>query len=545
MKISRLAVMMSSSIAASPSITQKNVGMKSLKVALPALILFSNIIAEAAPKRNFVFILVDDLGCRDLGYEGSQFHETPHIDRLAASGMRFDQGYAACQVCSPSRASIMLGQTPARHGITDWIGAKTGTDWKRNNNVLPAEYTRNLPHKDIPLAEAFRDAGYTTFFAGKWHLGTKGSWPEDHGFMINKGGWDVGSPRGGYFSPWTNPNLESGPDGQSLTKRLADETASFIDAHQDKPFLAYLSFYTVHGPTQTTEELCNKYREKAQQMGLTNNEKRFAFRRRLPVRQVQDNPIYAGMVESLDNAVGIVMEKLKATGLDKNTVVIFTSDNGGVSSGDSFSTSLLPFRGGKGMMWEGGIREPYIVHVPGMTQPGSSSQVPAIGMDFYPTMLELAGLPLKPEQHVDGVSLVPVLKGGEIPERDLFWHYPHYGNQGGEPSSIIHSGDWKLIFYHEDGRNELYNLVDDVGENTDVATGHPEKTADLRQRLDNWLVETSAKIPQPDPRFTEETFAAKLKAAREVRMQKLEKQHADFLDKNMKPSPNWWGSTAD
>ena len=173
--------------------------------------------------------------------------------------------------------------------------------------------------------------------------------------------------------------------------------------------------------------------------------------------------IYAGMVESLDTAVGMVMDKLKETGLDKNTVVIFTSDNGGVSSGDAFATSLLPFRGGKGRQWEGGIREPFIIHVPGMTPPGSSSQVPVIGMDFYPTMLQLAGLPQMPKQHVDGVSLVPLLKGGEIEERDLFWHYPHYGNQGGEPSSIIRSGDWKLIYYHEDGRDELYNLADDIG----------------------------------------------------------------------------------
>jgi arylsulfatase A-like enzyme len=499
----------------------------------------------SADKLNFVFILVDDLGCRDLGYEGSTFHETPHIDALAESGMRFDQGYAACRVCSPSRASIMLGKATPRHGITDWIGAATGTQWNRDDRVLPVEYVHNLPQEDTTLAEAFRDGGYQTFFAGKWHLGSEGSWPEDHGFMINKGGWNVGSPGGGYFAPWNNPRLESGPDGESLTLRLANETAAFIDANQDKPFLAYLSFYTVHGPIQTTEELCNKYRDKAKASGLTENESRFQFRRRLPVRQVQDNPIYAGMVEMLDTGVGIVMDKLTETGLDKNTVVIFTSDNGGVSSGDSFSTSLLPFRGGKGMQWEGGIREPYIIHVPGLTQPGSSSQVPAIGMDFYPTMLELAGLPLKPEQHVDGVSLVPLLKGKTIAERDLFWHYPHYGNQGGEPSSIIRSNDWKLIYYHEDGRSELYDLATEIGEESDVASQHPETVAEMKKRLDAWLSDTSAKIPQPDPRFTQEKFDARLKRAREVEMPRLETQHADYLDKNKKPSPDWWGSATD
>ncbi|GAA5508706.1 sulfatase [Novipirellula caenicola] len=501
--------------------------------------------ASAATQRNFVFILVDDLGCKDLGYAGSTFHETPHIDALAASGMRFDQGYAACQVCSPSRASIMLGKATPRHGITDWIGAASGMKWNRDDRVLPAEYEHALPKQDTTLAEAFREAGYTTFFAGKWHLGTKGSWPEDHGFMINKGGWDVGSPKGGYFAPWENPRLESGPDGESLTLRLAEETASFIQSSQDKPFLAYLSFYTVHGPIQTTEELCNKYRDKAEKMGLTDNESRFTLQRRLPVRQVQDNPIYAGMVETLDNAVGIVMQKLKETGLDKNTVVIFTSDNGGVSSGDAFSTSLLPFRGGKGMQWEGGIREPYIIHVPGMTQSGSSTDTPVIGMDFYPTMLELAGLPLRPEQHVDGVSLVPVLKGDSIADRDLFWHYPHYGNQGGEPSSIIRSKDWKLIHYYEDGRNELYNLANDESEQTDVATKHPERVAEMSKRLEGWLAETGAKIPQPDPRFTQAKFDAKMKNVREKLMPRLEKQHADYLDKSKKPSPNWWGSAKD
>ncbi len=504
------------------------------------------VVAKAnARERNFVFILVDDLGCRDLGYEGSSFHETPHIDALAASGMRFDQGYAACQVCSPSRASILLGKATPRHGITDWIGAAAGMKWDHDDAVLPADYVHQLPADDTTLAEALREGGYATFFAGKWHLGSEGSWPEDHGFTINKGGWDVGSPNGGYFAPWNNPRLESGPKGESLTLRLANETAAFIESHRDQPFLAYLSFYTVHGPIETTEALCNKYRDKAMTLGLTHNQERFQFGRRIPVRQVQDNPIYAGMVETLDKAVGIVMSKLKETGLDENTVVIFTSDNGGVSAGDAFSTSLLPLRGGKGNQWEGGIREPYIIHVPGLTQLGSSSQVPVIGMDFYPTILELAGLPLRPQQHVDGVSLVPILQGGSIADRDLFWHYPHYGNQGGEPSSIIRSHDWKLIFYHEDGRNELYDLAKDIGEQTDVAAQHSEVVLELRKRLEEWLKDTGAIIPQPDPRYSAEKFAAKQQRSRDVQMPKLEKQHADFLDKSLLPSPNWWGSAGD
>ena len=516
------------------------------KYAISVLICLLAVNAKAE-QRNFVFFLVDDLGFGDLGYNGSEFYETPHIDALAASGMRFDNGYAACQVCSPSRASIMTGKAPPRHGITDWIGAKTGMDWQRDDLVLPAEYVWNLPHEDITVAEALRDGGYTTFYAGKWHIGTKGSWPEDHGFMINKGGWDKGSPMGGYFAPWDNPRLESGPDGELLTLRLANETASFIESSQDEPFLAYLSFYTVHGPIQTTEALRSKYVEKAEKMGLTGNDTRFKFDRRLPVRQVQDNPIYAGMMESLDTAVGIVMAKLKETGLDKNTVVIFTSDNGGVTTGDAYSTSLLPFRGGKGGQWEGGIREPYIIHVPGLTKPGTSSDVLAIGMDFYPTILELAGLPLRPEQHVDGVSLVPVLSGKNIPERALYWHYPHYGNQGGEPSSIIRSKEWKLIYYHEDGRVELYNLINDMGEVNNVAAAYPEKVSEMQKRLNHWLADTGARFPARDPRYSQERFDQKIENTRTAKMEALEKQHAKFLDPEWEPAGNarWWGSTED
>lgn len=497
----------------------------------------------SAPARNFLFILVDDLGCRDLGYTGSTFYETPHIDALAQSGMRFDQGYAACQVCSPSRASIMLGKTPARHGITQWIGDPSGLGWDKGDPVMNAEYVHNLPQQDTTIAEAMRDAGYITFFAGKWHLGDEGSWPEDHGFMINKGGWTVGSSKGGYFSPWVNPRLESGPDGESLPLRLARETASFLESNHDKPFFAFLSFYSVHGPIQTTEALCEKYRKKAEAMGQVGDEERFRFDRRLPVRQVQDNPIYAGMMELLDDAVGIVLDKLKETGLDKNTVVIFTSDNGGVSSGDSFSTSLLPYRGGKGRQWEGGIREPFIIHVPGMTPSGSATDVPAIGMDFYPTILELAGLPLMPEQHEDGVSLLSVLEGGTIGPRDLFWHYPHYGNQGGEPSSIIRSGNWKLIYYHEDSRSELYNLSDDIGEQNDLTALYPEKVSDLKKRLDVWLSDTRAVMPRSDPRFSAERFNARLENARTVVKEKQEHRAAAYLKESWSPGADWWGSS--
>jgi arylsulfatase A-like enzyme len=498
--------------------------------------------AESA-ERNFVFILADDLGARDLSVEGSTYYESPNIDRIANGGMRFLQGYASCQVCSPSRASIMTGRCPPRHGITDWIGAAAGFDWKRNTKVLPPEYNRRLPHDDTTIAEALRAAGYRTFFAGKWHLGDQGSWPEDHGFDINVGGWDKGSPIGGYFAPYVNPNLESGPDGESLPLRLGRETARFIDEHRDRPFLAYLSFYSVHGPIQTTPELWSKYQKKASVD--PHKGARFLIDRTLPVRQVQDNPIYAGMIESMDQAIGMVLDKLAELDLEDNTVVIFTSDNGGVSSGDAFATSNLPLRGGKGRQWEGGIREPYYIKAPGVAPAGSTCSTPVIGADFFPTILELAGLPAMPEQHIDGVSLVPLLQGQDIASRDLYWHYPHYGNQGGEPSSIIRSGDWKLIHYWEDGRDELYNLASDLQEQHDLAGEQSERTASLRVKLDQWLTETGAKRPQANPRYDAALAEKQQENNRTRRLPQLEKQHAGFLSPNYKPNADWWGSAVD
>ena len=499
--------------------------------------------AFAADRPNIVFILADDLGWRDLSIEGSTFYESPNIDRIARAGMRFTRGYAACPVCSPSRASILTGQYTPRHGITDWIGAQSGTDWrkqKRGDSLLPADYEHNLRTDEITMAEALRDAGYRTFFAGKWHLGGQGSWPTDHGFEINKGGWDVGSPKGGYFSPWENPNLPPGPAGESLPLRLGRETAAFIESNKDHPFLAYLSFYSVHGPIQTTPALWKKYRDKAAAAGPVKE--RFLFDRRLCVRQVQDCPIYAGMIESMDAAVGLVLKKLDDLGLADRTIVCFTSDNGGVSSGDSFSTCNLPLRGGKGRQWEGGTREPFYIHAPGITKAGSTCDVPVHGIDWYPTLLELAGVPLPAKQVVDGVSLVPLLKGGSIPGRPLFWHYPHYGNQGGEPSSIVQEDGWKLIHYYEDGRDELYRLADDPGEQKDLASAEPARVKTLRVQLDGWLKAVGARLPSPDPDYDPAPRAARLEQLRTKGREHLEKQHAEYLAPDFKPNKDWWGS---
>ncbi|NQT92772.1 MAG: sulfatase, partial [Lentisphaerae bacterium] len=342
---------------------------------------------------NILFILADDLGWCDLGADGSDFHESPNLDRIANDGMRFTQAYATCQVCSPSRASILTGKYPPRHGITDYLGAPAGEDWRRLercDRMLPADCERALRANEITFAEVLRRSGYRTFFAGKWHLGDKGADPEDFGFEINRGGWVAGGPAGGYFAPWNNPRLEPGPDGESLPARLGRETAQFITEHKDEPFLAYLSFYSVHGPIQTSKDRWERFREKAVARGAPD--RRFLFDRKLPVRQLQDCPIYAGMIEAMDDAVGLVLDTLDQHGLAENTIVCFTSDNGGVSSGDAYSSSMLPLRGGKGRQWEGGIREPLYARFPGHIEAGSTCDIPVSGIDFYPTLLEMAGI---------------------------------------------------------------------------------------------------------------------------------------------------------
>ncbi len=497
-------------------------------------------------KPNILFILADDLGWCDLSADGSNYHESPNTDRIANEGMRFTQGYATCQVCSPSRASILTGKYTPRHGVTDWIGAPCGEAWReagRFSKVLPPEYEHGLRADEMTFAEVLRRSGYHTFFAGKWHCGDAGAYPEDFGFEINKGGWKSGSPSGGYFAPWNNPKLESGPDGESLPLRLGRETAQFITDHKEEPFLAYLSFYSVHGPIQTSRDRWEKFRRKA--VAREVPAERFIFDRNLPVRQVQDCPVYAGMIEAMDDAVGLVLDTLDELGLTENTIVCFTSDNGGVSSGDSYSSSMLPLRGGKGRQWEGGIREPFYIRFPELVEAGSTCQVPVSGIDFYPTFLELAGIPVPQEQIIDGRSMVSLLRGerdGEIAERDLFWHYPHYGNQGGEPSSIIRNGTWKLIHYYEDGHDELYNLDSDPGERNNLFAQYRSKAAELRQRLDFWLIDVDAKFPIPDPEYDPQKEKAYLNGLEHELMPKLEAEHAEYLDPDWEPNEDWWGS---
>jgi arylsulfatase A-like enzyme len=507
------------------------------------LLIPEEVLAEEHEKPNVLFILADDFGYHDMGCMGSEFYETPSIDRISNEGMTFTNGYATCQVCSPSRASIMCGKFPARHGITDWIGARTGEEWRkarRFNKLLPPEYKHNLPHEYVTLPEAMKEGGYKTFFAGKWHMGGKGSCPTDHGFDINRGGWDVGGPKGGYFSPFKNPNLEDHEDGENLSMRLAKETVKFLKENRDTSFFAYLSFYAVHSPMQTSKERWSKYRKKANEMGVA--ESGFKMGHFLPIRQVQDHPVYAGLVESMDDAVGVVLNALDELGLDDNTIVVFTSDNGGVAAGDGFATSNLPLRAGKGYQFEGGIREPYFIKVPGLTKGGERCDVPVTGTDFYPTILDLAGLDLKPDEHIDGVSIVPLLKGGSIDDRPLIWHYPHYGNQGGEPSSIIREGDWKLIYYYEDGREELYNLKTDLEETTDVAADNKGLVQLMSEKLFAYLDNVGAGYPEKDPEYSAKSEKKYLERIVNRRWPQLEKQRLIFLSEDFDPDNNWWGS---
>jgi arylsulfatase A-like enzyme len=498
---------------------------------------------EVKKKPNVVFILADDFGYTDLGVMGSKYYETPNLDNIANEGVNFTQGYAACQVCSPSRASIMTGMFAARHGITDWIGASSGEEWRkanRHDKLLPAEYNHTLSLDFVTLPEAMKENGYKTFFAGKWHIGGEGSFPEDHGFDINKGGHHRGSPPGGFYSPYDNPKLENKKDGENLSMRLAEETVKFITDHKDSTFFAYLSFYAVHAPLQTTEGKWKKFRDKAVNMGVA--ETGFEMERVLPIRRVQDNPVYAGLVESMDDAVGLVTKTLKDLGLEENTIVIFTSDNGGVASGDAFATTNLPLRGGKGYQWEGGIREPFFIKVPWLKNEVKKNDTPVIATDLYPTILELIGAKPKPENHIDGVSLVPLLNGQTIKQRPMYWHYPHYGNQGGNPSSIIREGDWKLIHYWEDGHDELYNLKSDLGEKTDLSAQHLDKVDQMRDKLLNWLKEMNANYPVPDSEYNEELAQKRKEHIRTVVLESKEKQRMDFLTEDWEPNKDWWGS---
>ncbi len=458
---------------------------------------------------NIVLILVDDLGWKDLSCYGSEFYETPHLDRLVAGGMKFTDAYAACPVCSPTRASIMTGKYPARVGITDWIDWQ-GTTHPARGKLVDVPYLKQLPLSERSIARSLRDAGYATWHVGKWHLGGAGFGPEEHGFEVNIGGCHAGAPYpGGYFSPWTIEALKDVdvPPGTYLTDYLTDRAIELIAARDDRPFFLNMWYYSVHTPIEAKPEKIATYEAKRAALGLdrvqefadgdhypTEHKKHLRIRRRL----VQSDPVYAAMIESLDENVGRLLDAIDARGATNDTVVIFTSDNGGLATAAGSPTCNAPLAEGKGWMYEGGTREPLAIVWPGTVTPGSVCDVPVTSTDFYPTLLAIAGQDLLPDQHCDGVSLLPLLNGARHLERGaIFWHYPHYGNQGSTPGSAVRAGDYKLIEFFEDGHAELYNLRADIGETRDLAQAEPQVAARLRDLLAGWRAEVEALIPQP------------------------------------------------
>ncbi len=444
----------------------------------------------APPKPNIVFILIDDMGWKDLGCFGSRFYETPNCDKLASQGMRFTNAYAACSVCSPTRASILTGKYPARLHLTDWLPGRADMP---SQKLLRPKIIQYLPLEETTLADALKPLGYTSASIGKWHLGGKPYYPEKHGFDLNIAGNEWGQPPA-YFYPYRKgqngasiPGLEEGKPGEYLTDRLTDEAEKFVEANKDRPFFLYFAHYAVHIPLQAKKDVIERYKAKA------------------GPDDPQNNAIYAAMVESVDDSVGRLLKKLDDLKIADRTIVVFFSDNGGLSvheGPDTPSTSNAPLRAGKGYLYEGGVREPMIVRWPGVVKPGGVCDVPVCSIDFYPTILEMAGASIDPKRTVDGVSLMPLLRGGGEPKRDaLYWHYPHYSNQGGKPCAAVRQGDFKLIEFYEDGKLELYNLKDDIGETRDLAEKMPEKAKELHEKLKAWRAAVDAQMPTPNPDY--------------------------------------------
>lgn len=440
--------------------------------------------ASFSAQPNVVLILADDLGWSDLACYGSDFYETPNLDRLAREGMRFTQNYSACTVCSPTRSALMTGKYPARTHITDWIPGRM----PENPKLLVPEWTKYLPLEEVTLAEVFKATGYSTASIGKWHLGENEHVPEKQGFDENIAGTNAGSPPS-FIAPWRIPTLSEGQPGEHLTDRLGEEAVKYIERVQGRPFFLYLPHYAVHTPIQPRPDLLAKYERKLKP-GLTHT-----------------NAAYAALLEGLDSAVGRVLAQLDALGLAQNTIVIFTSDNGGRVP----TTVNMKLRVGKGSAYEGGLRVPLIVRWPGVTRPGSISDTPVITMDLVPTLIEMTGVKLPASTSAtgatgrDGLSLVPLLReNGTISRSELFWHYPHHQHYqlgGSMPFGVIRSGDFKLIEFYNDNHIELYDLHADLGEQHDLASEQPEKASELRKRLHAWRSEVGAQMPVPNPQY--------------------------------------------
>ncbi|MGJ8698231.1 MAG: sulfatase [Verrucomicrobiaceae bacterium] len=457
-----------------------------MKHLLVPFLVLTGLLSAASDKPNIVFLFVDDLGWGDFGPYGAEFYETPHIDQLAKDGMLFTNAYAACTVCSPSRAAVLTGRYPARTHLTDWI---TGHVNPKAKLRIP-DWKMKMDHSRVLLPEALRENGYATGFFGKWHLMPIGQPdfdqhdPTHHGFDLNVGGREWGQPKGPgkYFSPFDMPGLDDGKKGDFLTDKLTDASLNFIDtnASAKKPFLLYFSYYTLHGPVMAPPALVQKYKEKAKTFDNTKNE--------------HLEPRRAGMVEALDNSVGRIVAKLEEKGLSQNTIIVLTGDNGG-----NYDTTTGGLKNFKGFSHEGGTREPFIAKWPAKIAPGTTCHEMVIGTDLYPTFLDAACVPMRPEEHLDGLSILPLLTGkSKTLRRDtLYWHYPHYHRT--KPYGAIRHGDWKLIEFFENGDLELYNLKADQNETTNLATKNPEKAQALLKKLRDWRKEVGAQMMTPNP----------------------------------------------
>lgn len=451
---------------------------------------------------NIVLVLIDDLGWADLGCYGSTFYETPHLDRLAQQGVRFTQAYASAPVCSPTRASLLTGKYPATVGVTDWIGGHAV------GPLGDVPYFSHLPLHEVSLASALQAQGYRTWHVGKWHLGGERTWPQEHGFDVNIGGSDRGRPST-YTSPYELPNLTDGPPGEYLTDRLTDEAITLIRQTDDRPFFLNLWHYAVHTPIEAPDHLVAKYVAKATRLGLDQidpfelGEPMQAWHLAGQVvrrRTVQSDPHYAAMVENLDTNMGRLLEALDDNGVADDTIVLFTSDNGGLATAQGSPTTNAPLSEGKGWTAEGGVREPLIARWPGRVPAGVESDVVWSSPDLFPTVLSLVGCDLLPEQHVDGVDLSAALLGEPVERGPVFWHYPHYGDQGGSPSAAVRWGRWKLVRDFADGASRLYDLETDVAERDDLASTATAERDRLDQALDEWLRDVRALVPRPNPR---------------------------------------------
>ena len=473
--------------------------------------------AATNKRPNIVVILADDLGWADLTCYGSTFYETPNLDKLAKQGVRFTNGYAACPVCSPTRASMMTGKYPVKTDVTDWIKGRQADGKIRSYEKLLAQpFQYFLPLEEETIAEVALKNQYKTFFAGKWHLGDEAQYfPEAQGFQTNLGGTGKGSPVGyksdsvgGFFTPYNNIRLKDGPKGEYLTDRLASECLDFLDKNKNEPFFLMYSLYAVHNPLQAPADLVKKYEAKRKVLALTDSTR---FRKDEPwmmpekgwrQRTVQDNAVYAAMIENMDDNVGRILKKLADLGLDDNTIVVFTSDNGGLSTAEGSPTVNGALRGGKGWLYEGGIKVPTIIKWVNKIKAGQVSDVPVNTVDFFPTFEKAMNNTAPLNNAIDGSNILDLLANEKkAKQRSLFWHYPHYSNQGGKPGSVMISGNYKLILNYEDKSLELYDIKQDVGEKNNLATTKKSIAKRYKKALDKWLTDNHAKFPVNNPAF--------------------------------------------